>query len=90
MLFTFLSNGSSNASDFEMLLGDMIVIEFDAKKNLVDFKKVEKKKTNIILPAGMGIYGSTTLGYYIKSLGAFDYSFTSRNKWACLPPLSGW
>ena len=72
--------GSSNASAFEMLLGDMIVIEFDAKKNLVDFKKVEKKKTNIILPAGMGIYGSTTLGYYIKSLGAFDYSFTSRNK----------
>ena len=72
--------GSSNASAFEMLLGDMIVVEFDAKKNLVDFKKVEKKKTNIILPAGMGIYGSTTLGYYIKSLGAFDYSFTSRNK----------
>lgn len=72
--------GQSNASAFEMLLGDMIVIEFDAKKNLVDFKKVEKKRTNIILPAGMGIYGSTTLGYYIKSMGAFDYSFTSKNK----------
>lgn len=72
--------GSSNASAFEMLLGDMIVVEFDASKNLVDFKMVEKKKTNIILPAGMGMYGSTTLGYYIKSLGAFDYSFTSRNK----------
>ena len=71
--------GSTNASAFEMLLGDMIVVEFDEKKNLVDFKKVEKKKTNIILPSGMGIYGSTTLGYYIKSLGAFDYSFTSRN-----------
>lgn len=74
------AGGTSDVSAFEMLLGDMIVVEFDAKKNLVDFKKVEKKKTNILLPAGMGIYGSTTLGYYIKSLGAFDYSFTSRNK----------
>jgi hypothetical protein len=72
--------GSTNASAFEMLLGDMIVVEFDAEKNLVDFKMVEKKKTKIILPAGMGVYGSTTLGYYIKSIGAFDYSFTSRNK----------
>jgi hypothetical protein len=72
--------GSTNAAAFEMLLGDMIVVEFDASKNLVDFKKVEKKRTKVILPAGMGVYGSTTLGYYIKSMGAFDYSFTSRNK----------
>ena len=71
---------TTNASAFEMLLGDMIVVEFDAEKTLVDFKTVEKKKTKIILPAGMGIYGSTTLGYYIKSIGAFDYAFTSRNK----------
>ncbi len=72
--------GTTNASAFEMLLGDMIVVEFDASKNLVDFKMVEKKRTKVILPAGMGVYGSTTLGYYIKSMGAFDYSFTSRNK----------
>lgn len=74
------TGGSSNTSMFEMLIGNMIVIEFDEKKNLVEFKTVEKKRTRAILPAGMGIYGSTTLGYYIKTMGSFDYAFTSKNK----------
>lgn len=74
------TGGTSNVSAFEILVGNMVVIEFDAKKTLVDFKIIEKKKTSVLLPQGMGIYGTATLGYYIKSLGEFDYSFTSSNK----------
>jgi hypothetical protein len=77
---TSAAGGSSNASMFEMLIGNMIVFEFNEKKEIVEIKSVDKKRTKVILPAGMGVYGSSTLGYYIKGIGAFDYSFTSRNK----------
>ena len=73
-------NVSTNASNFEILIGNMLVFEFNAKKDIVNIETITKKRTRVILPQGMGAYGSQTLGYYIKSIGGFDYSFTSRNK----------
>lgn len=74
-----LGGGGSGASSFEILVANMVVIEFDASKKMVDFDLIQKKKTSVLLPAGMGVYGSTFLGYYIKATGGFDYSFTSQN-----------
>jgi len=72
--------GSSNASAFEIRVADMILIEFDENKEMVAFKKVHKKKTSVLLGSGMGLVNTTTLGYYIKSKGGFDYIFTSKDK----------
>jgi len=74
------TGGSSNASNFEMLIGNMLVFEFNAKKDIVNIESIAKKRTRVILPQVMGVYGSQTLGYYIKSIGGFYYCFTSRNK----------
>lgn len=80
MLIAATGNGSHDVSNFEIRVGNMIVMEFDEKSKLVDFDIVNKKKTTVLLPNGYGIYSSAFLGYYINSIGGFDYSFTSRDK----------
>lgn len=70
----------SNTSAFEILIANMVVIEFDETNKMVDFDLIQKKKTPVILSQGMGLWGSTYLGYYLNSLGFFDYSFTSSDK----------
>ncbi|MEO9258609.1 MAG: DUF6770 family protein, partial [Crocinitomicaceae bacterium] len=67
-------------SVLEILVADMLVIEFDQNKKLVDFDLIDKKKTNVSLPSGYGIVATTILGIYVNSIGKFDYSFTSRNQ----------
>jgi hypothetical protein len=73
------TGGSTNAGAFEVRVGNMVVIELDENKKMVDFDIVSKKKTSINVPGG-GLMSSSTMGYYIKSLGGFDYSFTSRDE----------
>lgn len=72
--------GNGNAAMFEIRLGNMVVIELDEKNKMVDYKIVNKKKSSVILQEGMGLYGSAFLGYYVNSLGAFDYAFTASDK----------
>jgi hypothetical protein len=72
-------SNNTNASMFEILIANMVIIELDEKKELVDFKIIPKKNTSVILPQGMGLVSTSVLGYYLKSLGSFDYSFTSNN-----------
>lgn len=73
------SGGSSNASNFEVRVGNMVVIEFDENNNLVDYSIIEKKKTSVLLQEGSGILGTAYLGYIVKAMGGFDYSFTFRD-----------
>ena len=68
------------AAAFEILIANMVVIEFDEKNKMVDFDLIQKKKTSVVLEQGMGLWGSTYLGYYLNSLGVFDYSFTSSDR----------
>jgi len=75
-----IAGSNSNVSTLEIRVANMVVIEFDENKSMVDFKLVKKKGTSVLLPEGMGYYGTTTLGYYVKSQGDFDYSFTSSDK----------
>lgn len=72
------AGGSSNASSFEIRVGSMVIIELDEKNELADYDIVQKRKRSVLLPEGYGVYGSTRLGYYINSIGEFDYSFTAR------------
>lgn len=74
------AGGSSNVSNFEVLLGNMVVIEFDPSNKMTGFDIVSKRKTPVALPAGAGLWSTAVLGYYINSLGAFDYAFTSSDK----------
>ncbi|MBP5983726.1 MAG: hypothetical protein KA734_08380 [Fluviicola sp.] len=73
------NSGADAAAAFEIRVGNMIVIEFNSKFDLVDFKSIEKKSTTVLLPAGSGLLSTTLLGYLVKSYGGFDYSFTSRD-----------
>ncbi|PHR30876.1 MAG: hypothetical protein COA38_09620 [Fluviicola sp.] len=74
-----LSGGDSQAAAFEIRIGNMVLLEFDDKYKMVDFKVVSKKKSSVMLPSGAGLYGPAFLGYYVKGTGGFDYSFTSRD-----------
>lgn len=73
------AGGSSNTSNFEIRLANMVVIEFDQAYKLTDFDLIPKKKTSINLPAGAGVWSTAFLGFYINSIGAFDYAFTSKD-----------
>jgi hypothetical protein len=79
-VLTAAAGGSSNVANFEVLLANMVVIEFDQTNKMIDFDLVSKKKSPVLLPAGAGMWNTALLGYYIKSVGAFDYAFTSRDK----------
>jgi hypothetical protein len=68
----------SAAGAFEVRIANMVVIELDQNKEIVDFDIVQKRKTSVNIPGGATM-STATMGAYIKSLGYFDYSFTSRN-----------
>jgi len=72
--------GSSGASAFELLVTNMVVLEFDKDLNMTNFEIVGKKKSNVLLPAGAGWYSAQMLGNYVKVRGGFDYAFTTEDK----------
>lgn len=71
--------GQSNAGATEVRIGNMIVIELDANKNIVDFDIVQKRKSTVNVNGG-AYMSSSLLGAYMKALGAYDYAFTSQDK----------
>lgn len=73
------TGGSTNAGAFEVRVGNMVVIELDENKKMIDFDIVKKRKTSINIPGG-AFMSTSTMGYYIKSLGGFDYAFTSKDE----------
>lgn len=72
--------GTSDASNFEIQVGNMVVIELDEKINMINYDLIQKRKTSVILPSGAAYWSTAYLGYYINARGQFDYSFTSRDK----------
>jgi len=73
-------NVNSNAAAFEIRVSNMVVIELDEHNKLFDYHIIKKKRNSVMLPQGAGLYSSSFLGYYIKSLGGFDYDYTSLDK----------
>jgi hypothetical protein len=74
-----LAGNDANVSSFEIRVANMVVVEFDKDKKMVDFDLIQKRKSSVLLPAGFGYSSTQVLGYYVKSQGQFDYSFTSRD-----------
>ena len=73
-------SGSSDVSNFEIRIANMIIMELDEKINLVDFDVIQKKKTSVLLPQGAGLWSTAYLGHYVNVIGAFDFSFISKDK----------
>lgn len=71
--------GGSGPSAFKIATYDMVLFEFDNNLKIKNISVIEKEKTNITLPAGTGVNGSTTLGYFVKALGGFDYNYTANS-----------
>ncbi len=55
----------------------MMVYEFDKDLKINTVHQFEKDKTNVQLPEGLGVNGSTTIGYYLRATGQFDYAYMS-------------
>jgi hypothetical protein len=66
-----------NRAMFKIVIYNMMVYEFNKDLKIEDVCMFDKCKTNIPLPRGAGINGSSTLGYYLKAMGAFDYAYSS-------------
>ena len=71
-----LGGSNSNVALLKMVIDDMVIYEFSPEFELKNVRVIEKDKTDINLPQGMGIVNSQVLARYIESLGMFDYSFT--------------
>ncbi len=70
------AGGDTNVSNMKVNLYDMMVFSFDSELKPIDIDIIDKKKTNVHLPEGWGIIQEDKLGYLLKALGWFDYSFT--------------
>jgi len=72
--------GQSNAAAFEIRVSNMVVIELDENNKLFDYHIIKKKRNSVFLPQGSGMLNSSLLGYMVKSMGGFDYDYTSLDK----------
>ena len=71
------SGGGQAASNVKMVLRDMMVFTFDKDLNVENIEIIEKRKANITLPHGYGMIQKDKLAYMMKTMGWFDYAFTS-------------
>lgn len=75
-----LSKGGSGASAFEIVVGDMVVLQFGEDYSIQDYQVITKKQRRVMLPSGYGLASSAILAKYLASYGDFDYSFTTSDK----------
>jgi len=68
---------NSGAALTKIEVFNMMVYEFDKDLKISKVDVFEKDKRNVQLPQGLGLNGSTTLGYYLRMTGQFDYAYTS-------------
>jgi hypothetical protein len=71
--------GGQAVSNIQINLFDMMIFEFSADLKVENVQIIEKKKTKIPLAPGYGTVQKDKLGYLMKMMGYFDYSFTSVN-----------
>ncbi len=75
-----LNQGNSGQSVVDILVLNMVAIQFGSDMTIKDYQLIEKKKSRIALPQGYGTAAPPVLAAYIKAIGGFDYSFTSGDK----------
>jgi hypothetical protein len=74
-----LGGSAGQNSNIKINLYNMMVFTFDKDLNVENIQNVEKRKTKVFLPAGFGTIQKDKLGYMMKMMGWFDYSFSTVN-----------
>ena len=75
-----LSGGRGGASGAGMKIMDMVVLELDKEYKLKNYQAIDKKRTEVALPAGAAYMSPALMAQYVKYVGGFDYSFSSADK----------
>jgi hypothetical protein len=70
-----LSRGATSA--MKIVLGNMVVMQFNKDWTIRDYQIIEKKNKDVLLPGGYGFLSAAVLANIIKVWGEFDYTFTS-------------
>ena len=72
-----LSGGGSSAGATKIIVTDMVMMEFDSKYQLVN-ASIFDKTNNTAEASAISDYNSQhAIALYLKSMGAFDYEFTT-------------
>jgi len=69
-----------SASFVKIRVGNLWVLEMDGDFKPLALQYYEKDGSDVGLPAGAGMVGAGMLGYFVKSIGGFDYQFLQQNK----------
>ncbi len=72
-----LNGGQSNMSVMKIIVYDMVVFEFDNNLKIANVHVIDKEKSNVQLPAGLGMVDANMIALYLKMYGEFDYAYTS-------------
>lgn len=67
--------GGQGASDFKMIIQNLMVFEFDTEFKISGIHEIEKQPTEVRLPTSTGVSGPTLLGYWLNYYGGFDYRY---------------
>ncbi len=73
------SGGQSDASMFEMRIGDMVFVEINAKKELKTVKIFDKKNSTVYLPQNYTLVDENLLGRLMAQNGYLDFYFWQTN-----------
>ncbi len=75
-----LSNVTSDMSNTNVKIEDIMVLEFSADHDLTDVAVFEKNKSTQSIPAGGTFTNMHALGHLTKMYGGFDYVFTQQHR----------
>lgn len=75
-----LSGGRGGVAATSIHVYNMVVLEFDKDFTLINYSSMEKKKTEVFLPAGSTAAGTAILGKFVKAIGGFDFEFVTRDR----------
>jgi hypothetical protein len=64
----------------EMVIMNMVVMQFDAEKQIKSYRIIDKKLSRVNLPGSYSYASSAILARYLEAAGFFDYSFTSGDR----------
>ena len=69
--------GANSKSFVKVNTYNIMVYKFDQNLKIRDVTMIEKNKTDVYLPRGAGLNGTTTLGDLVRRMKGFDYEYTT-------------
>lgn len=68
--------GGRSSGVTKLVIDDFMFLEFDKDYKIVNAKRIDKQKSDFVYP-GIDYMGSMLASWIAKSMGAFDYEYTS-------------